>query len=71
MIKFQVGQEYSTRSACDYDCIFTIKIIKRTAKMITFEYLGEVKRCKVREYRGAETAFALGTYSMCPVFTAD
>ena len=30
MKKFEIGKEYFDRSACNHDCIFTIKIIKRT-----------------------------------------
>lgn len=32
MKKFEIGKEYFTTSACDSNCIFTIKIIKRTDK---------------------------------------
>ena len=34
MKKFEIGKEYFDRSACNYDCIFTIKIIKRTEKAV-------------------------------------
>lgn len=37
MKKFEIGKEYFDRSACNHDCIFTIKIIKRTEKTVTFE----------------------------------
>ena len=36
MKKFEIGKEYFDRSACNHDCIFTIKIIKRTEKTVTF-----------------------------------
>ena len=32
MKKFEIGKEYFDRSACNHDCIFTIKIIKRTER---------------------------------------
>lgn len=35
MKKFEIGKEYFDRSACNHDCIFTIKIIKRTEKTVT------------------------------------
>lgn len=34
MKKFEIGKEYFDRSACNHDCIFTIKIIKRTEKTV-------------------------------------
>ena len=36
MKKFEIGKEYFDRSACNHDCIFTIKIIKRTEKTVAF-----------------------------------
>ena len=36
MNTFEIGKEYFARSACDHDCIFTVKIVKRTAKTVTF-----------------------------------
>lgn len=32
MKKFEIGKEYFTRSICDSECIFSIKITGRTAK---------------------------------------
>ena len=47
MKKFEIGKEYFDRSACNYDCIFTIKIIKRTEKTVTFERHGKTRRAKL------------------------
>ena len=47
MKKFEIGKEYFDRSACNHDCIFTIKIIKRTEKTVTFERNGKTRRAKL------------------------
>ena len=67
MNKFEVGKQYSTRSICDYDCIFSITVLKRTAKTITTER----GRTKVHvSGDGSEYVMPWGKYSMCPVFVA-
>ena len=71
MIKFKQGQELSSRSICDYNCIYTSTVLNRTAKTVTINVRGENKRCKVHEYEGVEFIYPLGKYSMCPVFKAD
>lgn len=38
MKKFEIGKEYFTRSICDSECIFSIKITGRTAKTVSYEY---------------------------------
>ena len=69
--QFEVGKTYSTRSACDYDCIFTFTVTKRTAKTVTVRSnLGEVAR-KVRVYDGAEHLYPHGIYSMAAIISAD
>lgn len=45
--KFEVGKTYATRSICDHECIFEIKIISRTAKTVTYDYMGETRRSKI------------------------
>jgi hypothetical protein len=68
---FQVGETYSTRSACDYDCVFEFAVIGRTAKFIQVEDRhGKVSRCKVRVWDGEESAYPMGQYSMAPVIRA-
>ena len=69
---FQVGKTYTTRSACDHNCIFTIKVISRTAKTIkTIDKYGEPRtyRVSVSPYDGAERV-SMGSYSMAPGFSA-
>lgn len=68
---FEIGSTYTTRSFCNYDCIFSFKVMKRTAKFVTFEYLGKPRRVGVKVDReGNEWCSPLGTYSMSPVLNA-
>lgn len=76
MIKFEVGKRYSVRSACDHNCVWTFRIIKRTAQTVTIESRREgVKTCRINkqssEFRGAESIYPFGRYSMAPILSAD
>lgn len=70
--KFQVGQTITSRSVCDSNCIFSLEIISRTEKTATVKIKGEkeLKRCKIHLSDGVEKMYALGSYSMAPVFSA-
>lgn len=71
--KFEIGRTYSTRSACDHECIFEFTVTKRTAKTVTFKYLdGEITRRVTDRHTGdSEACLPLGNYSMAPFLTAD
>jgi hypothetical protein len=69
-MQFEVGRTYWTRSACDYNTIFSFKIVARTAKRITFMDCGKRVTRGVYVYDGTENCKPLGTYSMCPVISA-
>jgi hypothetical protein len=75
MKKFEVGKAYSMRSIGNQDCVWTYTVTARTAQTITLDDGKEVKRCRISkkatEYRGAETIFPLGQYSMAPMLSAD
>lgn len=76
MKKFELNRTYSMSSPCDHNCVWSYKVIARTAQTITFlERRGETVKCRVNksysEYRDAETVFPLGRYSMCPILSAD
>jgi len=70
IIKFQVGEEVATRSLCDWDCIFRFKVVSRTAKFVTFEYFGQLKRVGVKVWDGREVASPLGNHSMSATVAA-
>ena len=68
---FQVGQTYATRSACDYDSIFSFEIIARTAKTVTVNVHGKKVRRGISIWDGVEQFRPFGTYSMCAVISAE
>ena len=74
MKKFEVGKQYSMRSICNHDCVWTYTITARTAQTITITDGKETKKCRISkktsEYRGTETVLPLGNYSMRPMLSA-
>jgi hypothetical protein len=70
MTQFQVGNTYSTRSICDYDCIFGFMILGRTAKSVTVNVNGKPVRRGLSIYDGVEQFKPYGTYSMCAIIRA-
>ena len=68
--KFQIGQELSTRSLCDYDCVFRFKVVKRSEKFVTLSYYNELKRVGIKVRDGDEYCYPLGSYSMAPSVNA-
>lgn len=74
MRKFEIGKEYSCRSICDHECIWTFTIIGRTEKTVTVTDGTKTKKLriieKLSEYNGTESVYPLGKYSMCPVLRA-
>lgn len=75
MKKFEVGKTYSVRSICNHDCVWTYKVTARTSCTITLEDdRGNTAKFriskKISEYRGAESVYPLGNYSMCPILSA-
>lgn len=69
-IKFETGATYTTRSIGDYDCVFAITVVSRTAKTIkTVDKHGEPRTYRTFIYDGAERV-SMGSYSMAPGFSA-
>jgi hypothetical protein len=68
--KFQIGQELSARSACDYDCVFRFTVVKRTAKTVSLTYHNQIKTVKIRLNGEGEYCYPLGTFSMSPSVSA-
>lgn len=75
MKTFKIGKTYTMSSPCDHNCIWSYKVIDRTACTITLTDGKNVKKCRINksysEYNHAETVFPLGQYSMCPILTPD
>lgn len=69
---FKTGHTYWTRSACDWSCIFSSKVHRRTKRYIWVEQLdGSIVKRGVYVVDGVEHCKPYGTYSMCPRFRAD
>lgn len=69
---FTVGQAYSATSVCDHECVWTFKVLRRTARFITIEdRWGAVSRVGVRTVGTEEVASPLGSYSMAPVIRSS
>jgi hypothetical protein len=64
------GQTLITRSSGDYDCVFSLQVISRTAKMATIKWQGQTRRAKIHSFDGIEYVQP-ENYSMAPIFRAD
>ena len=71
MKQFKVGETYSTRSICDHECIFSFKILRRTAKCVWIKVDGETVRRGIEPWDGKETFYPFGKYSMAAIISAD
>lgn len=69
MIKFEVGKTYFAKSVCDHNCVYTIEVIKRTDKTITYKEDDTVRRAKIR-FSDDYEYIRVGNYSMSPNFSA-
>lgn len=71
MKTFIVGNTYNFTFIGDSDSCVPVKILSRTAKMVTVQVFNEApKKVKVHEWEGAELAYPLGRYSMNPIIRA-
>jgi len=70
MRTFEVNKEYSARSICDYDCIFSFKILRRTAKSVWIKVNRQIVRRQIEIYNDAETFYPFGHYSMAAIISA-
>ena len=74
--QFKVGKSYSMRSACDYNCVWTYKVVKRTAcTVILKDEYGKKITCRINkkltEFSKAECVLPLGSFSMNPILRAN
>ena len=70
MKTFKTGQTYETRSICDYDCIFSFEILRRTKKCVWVDVDGETVRRGIEIWQDAETFSPFGKYSMSAIISA-
>ena len=70
MKQFEIGKTYFDTWACDSDTISTIKIVGRSAKMVTFERNGETRRARI--YTDSHGEYIMPDhYSMACVYRAE
>jgi hypothetical protein len=70
-MKFEIGNTYTTRSACDHNTIVTAEVLKRSAKFVTVKtQMEDSKRCGILVIDGVETIKPWGSFSMCPIIRA-
>lgn len=70
-VRFEAGVSYFCRSACDHECVWHFRIIRRTASSVWVEVNGKECRRSVRVWDGVEKFEPFGRYSMSPVVSAD
>jgi hypothetical protein len=59
----------TSRSVGDHDCIYSLRVISRTAKTAMIEYDGKIRRAKIKTYEDYEY-IRPENYSMAPSFRA-
>lgn len=64
------GQTLTARSVGDWDCIFSVEILERKGQFVRVKAEGTEKRVKVFTDERGEFIYALGRYSMAPIFRA-
>jgi hypothetical protein len=72
MKRFTVGSTYTTRSACDYNCIFSFTVVSRTEKSVTIvgDLINKPTRKKIYTYGTEESFLPYGSFSMAPSVSA-
>lgn len=74
MKKFEIGKKYSMESICDSNCIWSYTVIARTAQTVTITDGSNTLKLRISkktsEYRGSETVYPLGQYSLAPMLSA-
>lgn len=71
MSPIQAGQTLKARSVCDYNCVFSAEVIERKGGFVTLKSQGLIRRKKVMTDDRGEYVYALGKYSMAPVFRSS
>jgi len=70
MKTIEAGQTLIARSVCDSDCRFKAVIVSRSGKVAQVHCQGIDRRVKIHCDEAGEFIYAMGRFSMCPVFRA-
>jgi hypothetical protein len=65
----KAGQTLTSRSICDYETIYKLRVISRTEKSALIDYNGLTRRTKIHTFEGEEF-LRPENFSMCPIFRA-
>lgn len=73
MSNFENATTYTGRFIGDADAVLEVRVIKRTAKTVTYvhPHTGDEQRAKIHNNDDGEFFFPMGQYSMAPVIRAD
>ncbi len=69
--QFEAGNDYTMRSPCDHNCMWTYTVKRRSATNVWLEGEdGKTIRRRVAVFMGTETCKPIGSYSMAPTLSA-
>jgi hypothetical protein len=60
----------TSRSICDYNCIFSLEVISRKGNFATIKYMNQTRRTKVYSDRDGNEYLQPDKHSMSPIFSA-
>lgn len=67
----QAGQFLKARSVCDSECVFVAEVVSRSGNWATVKAEGrDAKRVKIYNHGDGEFVYAMGKFSMAPIFRA-
>lgn len=70
MNTIQAGDVLKARSICDYDTVFEAEVLERKGRFVTVKAEGQTRRVMVMSDGEGEFIYAMGRYSMAPIFRA-
>ena len=70
MTTIKTNQKLTSRSICDYNCIFELTVIERKGKFATVNFMGNTKKTKVYSDSEGNEYLQPEKYSMSPIFKA-
>ena len=68
--KIEAGQTLTTRSICDYNCIYKLEVLSRKGAFAVIKWMNKEMRKKVLVDSDGCEFIMPERYSMAPVFTA-
>jgi hypothetical protein len=68
--KIKSATTYFARSVCDFECVFQLFVINRTAKMATIQRDGKTSKTKIHTDCSGVEYLRPDNYSMAPIFRA-